>query len=805
EGYNVLYPVGFDALGLPAENAAIKRGIDPRQWTYGNIAHMREQLRSMGNSFDWSREVVTADPEYYRWTQWLFLKLFGAGLAERKKAPVNWCPSCETGLANEQVLKQQRTANDGQLITVSVCERCETPVEQRELEQWFLKITKYADRLLDDLAGLDWPEEIKEAQRNWIGRSEGVVIKFEIRSTKSETNSKSEIQNSKHAPVTSYQLPVPSVEVFTTRPDTLFGATYLVLAPEHAFISEIKDQKSKLQFQIQNGEEVEAYIERARNKTELERVVERGEKTGVELKGITAVNPANGEEIPVWISDYVLAHYGTGAIMGVPGHDERDFAFARLHDLPIKMVVCPHYPTPTCPVLDHAYTGEGHLVGSGEFDELPSGEARRAITKHVGGTMTATYRLHDWLISRQRYWGCPIPIVYNPEGKAHPVPEEHLPWLLPDDVTDFTPKGTSPLGTSQELVARTERIFGKGWRPEIDTLDAFVDSSWYFLRYLDPHNDREFASRDEQALWMPVDRYSGGAEHTTMHVLYSRFFYKAMHDLGLVASREARGGSDPPQQPRRVRPSLATSEPYAVRMNRGLVLGTDGRKMSKRWGNVIDPDAEVARVGADAVRMYLAFIGPYNEAGHYPWQTGGLIGMRRFLEKVWKLKSKIKNQKSKLQLKSENVRQLIHKTIRKVGDDIEAFKFNTALSALMILVNAFEKEEEVGREHYETLLVLLAPFAPHLAEELWESMDQRGSIHSEPWPTYDRQLLGVEQRIVVQVDGKVRATFESVEDLDEAAIVARAQVLPALEKYLAGRKIRRTIYISGRLLNIVLE
>ncbi len=944
EGNNVLYPVGFDALGLPAENAAIKRGVDPRQWTYENIAHMREQLRRMGASFDWSREVVTADPAYYRWTQWLFLKLFNAGLAERKKALVNWCPSCETGLANEQVLKQQRTTNSGQPITVSVCERCETPVVQRELEQWFLKITKYADRLLDDLVELDWPEEIKEAQRNWIGKSAGALLQFPI--------SKKTI--SKQIPNSKFQIP-NSIDVFTTRPDTLFGATYLVLAPEHQLIADWK-------LQIANWDEVESYIDAAKRKGEFDRLAWRGEKTGVELKGVKAVNPANGEELPIFVADYVLAYYGTGAVMGVPGHDERDYGFAKQHDLPIRYVVAPHrvdsgnppipgkretpprktihaivknaktgkylclkwkkHPWTTfvvggidegesaeaaarrevreetgyknlkciralkCPVqaeyfaahkdenrialthgvffeledeereivseeefakheisweditdlpqnficaeldiwltyiggtLEGAFIASGVLVNSGEFSGLSSEEAKRAITERVGGKLTATYRLRDWLVSRQRYWGCPIPMVYDPEGKAHPVPEEHLPWLLPEDVTDFTPKGTSPLGMSRELALRTERIFGPGWRPEIDTLDTFVDSSWYFLRYLDPHNTEEFTSCRMQALWMPVDRYSGGAEHTTMHVLYARFFYKVLYDLGLTARVKTRDSKISnfqfpiSKQTPNSKIQTPNDEPFAVRMNRGIVLGTDGRKMSKRWGNVIDPDAEVARVGADAVRLYLAFIGPYNEAGHYPWQTGGLIGMRRFLERVWRLSTKHKAQSAKHGANGaqfENVvadERLLHRTIKKVGEDIEAFKFNTAISALMILVNAFETEEEVAEEYYAILLRLLAPFAPHLAEELWHEAGHTSSIHQEPWPRYDEGCLRGEQRIVVQIDGRVRGALERVEDLDEVVVRARAQALPAIAKYLAGKTIRRTIYVPGRLLNIVLE
>lgn len=726
-GKNVLFPIGFDSFGLPAENAAIKRGLNPRTWTYDNIAHMTSQLKSMGNSFDWSRRVVTSDPEYYRWTQWLFLKLYEKGLAYKKRGTVPWCDSCKTVLANEQIVN-------------GTCERCGTEVTQKELAQWFLKITQYADRLLEDLDTLPWPEEIKQAQREWIGRSEGANIRFKVAGKSEE------------------------IEVFTTRPDTLFGATYMVLAPEHPFVAAWKDD-------IENWGEVTAYAQGTAAKKELERK-EAKEKTGVELKGIRAVNPATKEEIPVWIADYVLASYGTGAVMAVPAHDTRDWMFARKFNLPVVEVV------EGGDVAHGAYEGDGVLVHSGACTGTSNLEAKQQITAHVNGTMTCQYRLRDWLLSRQRYWGCPIPIVYDPEGEPHPVPDKYLPWALPDDV-DFTPTGEAPLAKSAELKERTEKIFGKGWTPEIDTMDTFIDSSWYFLRYLDPHNDKEFSSRTQQDLWMPVNRYSGGAEHTTMHLLYSRFFHKALHDLGLVADKE----------------------PYGERMNRGLILGPDGQKMSKSKGNVIDPDEHVARVGADTVKTYLAFIGPYGEVGQYPWDLGGIAGVRRFLERVWQLRENI----GATELPAPAA-VLYHQTIKKVTEDIPAFKFNTAISKLMILLSTLEKLSAVPVSVYENLVRLVAPFAPHLAEELWEACGHRTSVHTEAWPAYDASVIErAAVTIVVQVNGKMRGSFIAEPDAEEATLVATAQGLPNVATFLTDVTVARTIVVPGRLVNFVVN
>jgi len=747
-GYNTLFPFGFDSFGLPAENAAIKRKLNPRDWTHQNIDAMRTQLRSMGASFDWSREVVTSDPEYYKWTQWLFLKLFEKGLAYQAETAVNWCPSCKTVLANEQVIAGH-------------CERCDNEVEQRHMKQWLLKITDYADRLIDDLENLEWPEPIKEAQRQWIGRSEGSLLQF---------------------PISNSQF---SIDVFTTRPDTLFGATYLVLAPENPWLAqEIKNQKSK----IKNKEEVVRYIEESRKKTELERQ-ENKEKTGVELKGVKAINPGSGEKIPVWVADYVLASYGAGAIMAVPAHDERDYEFARRFALPITEVVSSS---------DGVYTGEGELRNSGKFDGMSTEEAREAITKEVGGEMKTTYRLRDWLVSRQRYWGAPIPLIFckkcvelakskikNEKSKSvgekeNPgwvaVDEKELPVELPD-LDDFLPTGDgkSPLAKASDWVnVKCPKCDGDAKR-ETDTFDTFVDSSWYFLRYLDPHNKKEFASRTRQDKWMPIDRYSGGAEHTTMHLLYSRFWHKALFDMGLVGD----------------------NEPYRTRLNRGIVLGPDGQKMSKRWGNVVDPDTEVEKYGADTVRMYLAFIGPYNEIGAYPWDQNGITGVRRFLERVWRAASK--------RLESESVSDFVlHGAIKEVTESLERFKFNTGVSALMKLLNEIEASG-ISKDQMIVFTKLLAPFAPHIAEEIWrEVLGNDTSIHTEEWPKYDEHMLQKGDVImVVQIDGKVRAEFTVSRDASEDEVKKQALGLKQVQKWLDGVEPKRVIYVRGRLLSIV--
>jgi len=722
-GNQVLYPMGFDAFGLPAENAAIKHNLNPREWTEKNIEYMRSQLDSMGNAFSWDKTTSSTDPEYYKWTQWMFTEFFKNDLAYRGEAIVNWDPIDNTVIANEQVLPDGTSERSGAIV------------EKKKMPQWMLKITDFADDLIDDLEDLNWPEHIKDAQRNWIGRSEGAEIDFELSFGQ-------------------------KVTVFTTRPDTLFGATYMVLAPEHELVQKYKDD-------IANWSEVEAYIEASRQKDERDRQDNTKEKTGVKLEGVSATNPASGEEIPVYIADYVLAGYGTGAIMAVPAHDERDFAFAQKFGIEVKQVVAGGEELP--------YAGMGTLISSGKFDGLSSEEAKENIVKEVGGRMTNTYRLRDWSIGRQRYWGVPIPIVYDPEGKAHPVPEEHLPWTLPEDV-DFKPTGEAPLAKSAELKARTEEIFGEGWTPEVETMDTFVDSSWYFLRYLDNQNKDNLVSPEAQKSWMQVDMYFGGAEHTTMHLLYSRFWQKALHRLGLVTH----------------------NEPYLKRANHGMILGPDGNKMSKSKGNVVDPDEQVKSVGADTVKLYLAFMGPY-EDNSYPWDPNGVVGLRRFLERVYGLGEHI------AQEESEEMTTLLHKTIKKVRYDIAEFKFNTAISAMMVYVNKAEKEN-LTKESYLTLVKLLAPFAPHLTEEIWSVYDLEGSIHSSPYPEYDESLArDKEVTIGVQINGKMRGEITLSPTASEGEALELVKKVDVLMARLHQKEIMKVIYVPGRILNLIVK
>ncbi|MCB9811854.1 class I tRNA ligase family protein [Candidatus Nomurabacteria bacterium] len=852
QGKQVLYPMGFDAFGLPAENAAIKRDTDPRTWTESNIAHMKNQLKSMGNAFSWDKTTSSTDEDYYKWTQWMFTQFFENDIAFRGKGIVNWCPGCNTVIANEQVLA------DG------TCERSGDVIEKKEMPQWMLRITNYADRLVDDLEKVDWPEHIKEAQRRWIGRSKGAEIDFKLSTG-------------------------DNVTVFTTRPDTLFGATYMVLAPEHPLLEKNKKQ-------IQNWDEVVRYIVLSTQKNEQDRLDATKEKTGVRLEGITATNPANNEEIPVFIADYVLASYGTGAIMAVPAHDERDFTFAQKYGIAIKSVVAPQkithsgallevkdkpgtflwqlrdldaktnsgkiglfggaiendedvlsavvreineeleidlrgydavgsytYPSvksdcyisathfsdiqsnyvlhegeavleltieellerdnlaDSLRVLLEALHGKkafntdlGVLHNSEEFDGMSSEDAKEAIVKKVGGRMTSTYRLRDWSVGRQRYWGVPIPIVYDPEGKPHAVPKEHLPWTLPSDV-DFKPTGEAPLAKSKELKERTEKLFGAGWTPEVETLDTFVDSSWYFLRYIDNENTDALSALEQQKKWMPIDIYFGGAEHTTMHLLYSRFWQKALFDLGLVVD----------------------DEPYAKRINRGLILGPDGNKMSKSKGNVIDPDEQVSRVGADSVKMYLAFMGPYGEVANYPWDMGGIAGIRRFLERVNGLHEHF------VETENSEVTKALHKTILKLRTDIRLYKFNTAISAMMQFVNLVEKQG-LAKKSYEMFLKSLAPFAPHLTEELWHEAGKTNSVHLEEFPVADPSLaIDDVVTIGVQVNGKMRGAIELAPDVSEEEALLAAKGQSSIQKYLVDKNIGKVIYVPGRILNII--
>lgn len=695
-GKNVLFPMGFDAFGLPAENAAIKNNLNPREWTFSNIDYMRNQLHSMGASFDWSREVITASPEYYKWTQWLFLKFFEKGLAYQSETPVNWCPGCKTVLANEQV------TSSGQ------CERCDSLVEKRNMLQWNLKITDYADRLIDDIQALDWPKPIKDAQKNWIGRSEGAEIEFQVVGSKEK-----------------------EVRVFTTRPDTIFGASYLVLAPEHPLIT--NDELG-----ITNKEEVEKYVQQAKNKKDIDRSAEGKEKTGVELKGLKAINPANQEEISIWIADYVLPHYGTGAIMAVPADDKRDEEFAQKFNLPI--------------VRDYKKAG---------FEDF--------------GKKVTRFKLRDWIISRQRYWGCPIPVIHCEECGAVAVPEKDLPVVLPE-VEDYLPSndGKSPLSKVSGWVnVKCPKCGGEAKR-ETDTLDTFIDSSWYFMRYTDPRNEKEFASKKKLEHWMPVNFYSGGAEHTNMHLLYSRFFHKVLFDLNLV--RE--------------------NEPYLRRMNRGLILGPDGQKMSKSKGNVIDPDDYVERLGADTVRTYLAFIGPYNEVGSYPWNPDSIVGIRRFLERVWNV--------AHTKIGTGNLdEKLLHQSIKSITESVERLKMNTAVPTLMTFINAAEKSG-LTKEQFEIYLKLLAPFAPHIAEELWQRLGHTESVHKESWPKFDSEkLTSGEVTIGVQVNGKHRANITVSTEASEREIREKVLELPEIKKWLDGATPKRIIVVLAKIVNVV--
>lgn len=881
-GQNVLYPIGWDAFGLPTENFAIKTGKQPKLVTKENTDNFRQQLKALGLSFDWSREVNTTDPEYYKWTQWIFLQMYKNGLAYKARTAVNWCPKDKTVLANEEVIN-------------GACERCGTQVEKRDKEQWTLAITKYADRLDKDLDSVDYLERIKIQQRNWIGRSEGAEINFSIVDSKE------------------------SIKVFTTRADTLFGVTYVVLAPEHTLVE-------KLIKNISNKNEVEAYISAARKREEIDRVAEGKEKTGVPLKGVFAINPANGEEVPVWVADYVLATYGTGAVMAVPAHDNRDFEFAQKYNLPIKHVIVPavvdHVNPPRVdkptkvrrnvhvivfdprikkyliirnkkfgwdtvviggiedgeealdsalrelkeetgymdvefkytiggPVRaeyfakhkdenrvayatalyfelksdarmafeeggendgneimwvspanfvpgkmvnselpywlerisakgDCAYTGGGLLIDSGPFSNVDSEKAKKEIAKFVHGKVVTKYKLRDWVFSRQRYWGEPIPMVHCEKCGWQPVAEKDLPVILPA-VKKYQPTdtGESPLAEVESWV-KTKCPKCKGVaRRETDTMPQWAGSSWYYLRYADPKNKKAVADPKKLSFWQPVDWYNGGMEHTTLHLLYSRFWHKFLFDIGVVK----------------------TKEPYMKRTSQGMVLAEGGDKMSKSKGNVVNPDEIVKLYGADTLRLYEMFMGPFDQA--IAWSSESMIGPRRFIERVWNLSQKVGNASA-----SREIEALLHKTIKKVGEDIESMGFNTAISSLMILLNALEKESAsviVSKNTYATFLQLLAPFAPHVAEELWSAQGYKKSIHQAPWPDFDLKKLVVDSfTIVVQINGKVRATFVS-DSNDEQTVKKYALEHPDIVKRLEGRGPDRIIYVPEKLVNIVVS
>lgn len=879
-GFRVLHPTGWDAFGLPAERFAIKNKVHPRVSVDGNVANFKRQMKSVGLSYDWGREIDTTDPKFYKWTQWMFLKMYERGLAYESYQPIVWCPTCQTGLSNED-------------LEGNNCEICGTPAEKKPMRQWVLKITEYAERLVDDLDILkDWPESFKEAERNWIGRSDGSEIDFQIDGTDKKFT------------------------VFTTRADTLFGATYTVLSPEHELVGKlITDNNS----QITNKEEIQKYIENSKKKTEIERTAEGKEKTGVKLEGIFAINPANNEKLPVFIADYVLAHYGTGAIMAVPAHDERDFEFAKKFNLPIKTVIEPitgevreneekrnsivalvrdpkngkilslnwgekyggrlfigggiekgesiesaavreireetgysevrlistsevihhHYFAHSKGVsrnidavglffeligdkqeplsqddtekgkfevewIDESeaeksvtdalhkyvfqkfiqnkvYTGSGILSESGNFTGLSSEEAKTKITEFVLGKTKTTYKLRDWVFSRQRYWGEPIPIIHCEKCGTVPVPEKDLPVVLPN-VESYEPTGTgeSPLAEIKDWVNTKCPKCDSDAKRETNTMPQWAGSSWYYLRFIDPNNNEAFINKDKEKEWMPVDVYVGGAEHATRHLIYARFWHKFLYDLGLVS----------------------TKEPFMRLESVGLILAEGGVKMSKRLGNVVNPDEIVDIYGADTLRTYEMFMGPFGQAS--AWDTKSIIGPRRFLERAWKLQEKISSDENYIE--SDNTVMVLNQTIKKVGEDIEEFKFNTAISQMMILVSALESEKNISRKSFSTLILLLAPFAPHIAEELLELFDDKKLINSASWPVYDKsKLTGGKVVIAIQINGKLRETLEFESNATEEEIKEKAIASPRVKSWILDKKIKKIIYIKGRMLSIVLE
>jgi leucyl-tRNA synthetase len=733
-GYRVFFPIGFDAFGLPAENAAINRGVDPYKWTLSNIENMRGQLRQMGAMFDFSSEVVTCDPEYYRWNQWFFLKFLEKGLAYRKEAPVDWCPKDQTTLAREQVIGPDRR-----------CERCGTPVIKKNLPHWLFKITDYADELLD-FSKIEWPERVQTLQRNWIGRSEGAEISFEI---------------GNYGPV----------EVFTTRPDTLFGATFFVMSPEHQAVERITAPE--------RADEVRAYVEKAARMSEIDRTDATREKTGV-FTGAYAINPANGEEVPVYAADYVLMGYGTGAIMAVPGQDERDWQFAEKYDLPIVRTV-----EPPGDFEGKAYTGEGAAINSGFLDGLGVEEAKERMIEHLQndgtGRRATTYRLHDWLISRQRYWGTPIPIIYCDECGTVPVPEEDLPVRLPMDA-EFIPTGESPLKRDPGFYNTECPKCGGAATRETDTMDTFVDSSWYWYRYISPHYEEGPWDPGRGAKWLPVDQYTGGIEHAVLHLMYARFWTKAMRDMGLVD----------------------LDEPMLRLRNQGHILGEDGEKMSKSRGNVINPQNFVDRYGSDALRCFLMFIGPWSQGG--PWDGRGIEGVSRFLRRALSLASD--DEGSGEADPSELVRRT-NRLVKKATEDLEDFRFNTSIAALMEHTNYLLGIKDVvgedeWRDGLRPFILVLAPFAPHHAEQMWAAMGETYSVHEQAWPGFDEALITEEEiTLVVQVNGKLRDRITVPADISEEDAKGRALASERVHAHLEGKQLRKAVYVPGRLVNLV--
>ena len=734
EGYNVLFPIGYDAFGLPTENYAIKTGIHPTIVTAQNIARFRSQLKRLGYSFDWSREISTSDPEYYKWTQWIFLKLYEHGLAYKAEIPINFCTSCKVGLANEEVV-------DG------VCERCGGEVVQLVRSQWMLKITEYAQKLIDGLDDVDFIERVKTQQRNWIGRSEGAEVDFKLAGTEDK------------------------LTVYTTRPDTLFGATYMVISPEHNYIDKYKGR-------IQNWDEVQKYRDEAAHKSGFERGELNKEKTGVVLKGLNAINPVTKKEIPIWVSDYVLMSYGTGAIMAVPAHDTRDYAFAKTFGLPIVEVVAGG------DITKEAYTEceHGRMVNSGFLDGMEVAEAKKAIADYLEkegiGHRKVNYKLRDWVFARQRYWGEPIPLVKCDKCGWVPLSESELPLELPM-LDDFSPTddGSSCLARAKDWLHTTcPRCGGPAVR-EADTMPNWAGSSWYFLRYTDPHNDKAFASEEALKYWLPVDWYNGGMEHTTLHLLYSRFWHRFLYDIGLVP----------------------TKEPYMKRTSHGMVLGENGEKMSKSRGNVVNPDDYIKEYGADAFRMYIMFMGAFDQP--IPWNTQGTKGCRRFLERVWRLQDMISDEHGI----RESVKAGYNATIKKVGEDIERMKFNTAIAAIMSFVNDIYAVGSITKEELRTLLILLFPFAPHITEEINEAASLGSPIYEAHWPEYDESALAADSvEMGVQINGKIRARIMAPADAEKDAIEKLALESKDVQPFIEGKTVRKVIVVKN-IINIVVS
>uniref|UniRef100_N2BEG3 Leucine--tRNA ligase n=1 Tax=Eubacterium plexicaudatum ASF492 TaxID=1235802 RepID=N2BEG3_9FIRM len=734
QGYNVLYPMGWDAFGLPTENYAIKNKIHPKTVTRNNIVRFKEQLHSLGYSFDWDREVNTTDPNYYKWTQWIFLKLFQAGLAYKKEMPINWCTSCKVGLANEEVVN-------------GVCERCGSPVVRKVKSEWMLKITDYADKLIEGLQDVDYIERVKTQQRNWIGKSNGAEVDFSIKNKEDK------------------------LRIYTTRSDTLFGVTYMVVSPEHPIIEKYKAE-------LKNWDEIDAYREQAAHKSDFERAELAKEKTGVQIDGLTAVNPVNGKEIPIWISDYVLMSYGTGAIMAVPAHDQRDWEFAKKFDLPMIQVVSKNGKE--ADISKEAFTdvATGILVNSDFINGLDVREAQKKMIAFLEekqiGTAKTNYKLRDWVFSRQRYWGEPIPIVHCETCGYVPIDERELPLELPE-VESYMPtdNGESPLAAMTDWVRTTCPCCGGPANRETDTMPQWAGSSWYFLRYTDPHNEEALAGKEALDYWMPVDWYNGGMEHTTLHLLYSRFWHKFLYDQKQVPCKE----------------------PYQKRTSHGMILGENGEKMSKSRGNVVNPDDIVRDYGADTLRTYEMFIGAFDLAAS--WSEDGVKGCRRFLERVWKLQDMTTDENGY----SKDLETKMHQTIKKVSSDYENLKYNTAIAAMMALINDFYKKNSLTGEEYRTLLLLLNPTAPHITEELWEIMGFEGHVYEQKWPEYDEaKTIEATVEIAVQINGKVKATILVDKDAAKEDVIAKAK--EAIADKLAGTVIKE-IYVPGRIVNLV--